>query len=269
MKYSRHEDYHPEMITLSERALLSIWPSLADYHRDLVLVGGLVTHYICVSQADILPAVTMDVDLGITLAASPLRYEAISARLAELGFKREDRRFVKRIGGIPIPLDFLMEAVDEPNAGAQDQLAAAVFPGIERALLINRECAISGPDFSGTEQRCNIRVCEAGPYLVLKLNAFASRQLPKDAFDIHRAVLHYDRGPRAAAALFAAEQGVNSGYPQAREALAKYFSELGQEGPQHGAEFFLGKNPIGEAAQAERQRRLEEFVTLGRTLLEE
>ena len=56
-----------------------------------------------------------------------------------------------------------------------------------------------------------------GPFLALKLRAFADRQQPKDAFDILYTILHYDGGTDAAIVAFAEE--VRLGNPACPDAL--------------------------------------------------
>lgn len=64
---------------------------------------------------------------------------------------------------------------------------------------------VHGVDLHGARQNLTSRVCDAGPFLALKLRAFARRQAPKDAFDILYTLLHYDRGTNAALAGFGEE----------------------------------------------------------------
>ena len=77
---SKHETFgaYPQHSLLSaEAALLTVWPSLSRYHDDLVLIGGLAVHYL--TRTDILGlpgAVTLDVDFGISLAASGGQFRA-------------------------------------------------------------------------------------------------------------------------------------------------------------------------------------------------
>ena len=70
-KFGAFEDYPKESLLSAEAALLTAWRSLERYHDDLVLVGGLASHYLTKRDVAGLPgAVTMDVDFGISLAAS-------------------------------------------------------------------------------------------------------------------------------------------------------------------------------------------------------
>ena len=140
----------------------------------------------------------MDVDLGIALGATAGQYGSLSSHLTGLGFRCREQRFVKAVNGVDVYLDFLTEV---PGSGAGtamvDDVSTAVFRGIDRALAVTRDRLIGGEDLYGARQQCRVRVCEVGPYLALKLIAFAARQQPKDAFDIYQVGLHYDGGPPA------------------------------------------------------------------------
>ncbi len=267
MKHSCHHDYDPDITALSERVLLTAWPALSAYHDDLVLVGGLVPRYICRPRPPMLSAVTMDVNLGIALGATAGQYGSLSSHLTGLGFKREEQRFVKTVNDVNIYLDFLTEVPGKTTGTVMvDDVPTGVFRGIDRALTLNRECVISGVDLYGANQLCRVRVCEAGPYLILKLIAFAGRMQPKDVFDLYQIALHFDGGPEAVIAAFAAERDVNSGFAVARATLAEHFTHRDASGPLRGAAFIAGENPAAAAVDEHRRIR-EELVSFGQLLL--
>ncbi len=270
MKHPRHDDYAPGLTALSEQVLVTVWPALADYHDDLVLVGGLVPRYLCRPPPPLLPAVTMDVDLGISLGASVGQYGSLASHLSGLGFKKINERFVKRVNDrVDIHLDFLTEVPGQTSGTVMvDDVPTSVFRGIDRALAVNRLCEISATDVYGAPLRCRVRVCEAGPFLVLKLIAFAQRRQPKDAFDLHQFALHYDRGPSAAIAAFAAESEANSGFALARATLAEHFTADTASGPLRGAAFVFGENSNTHSTADEHLRFRQELVNFGQALLE-
>ena len=86
-KYPHHHAYPDGSTDLAVAALLTVWSSLADYQEDLVLVGGLVPKFLCAHPPEALPAVTMDVDLGIALGATGGQYGTISSHLQGLGLQ--------------------------------------------------------------------------------------------------------------------------------------------------------------------------------------
>ena len=265
-KFGTFEDYPKESLPAAEAALLTAWRSLDRFHDDLVLVGGLAVHYLAKREVAGLPgAVTMDVDFGISLAASGGQYGTIKSDLAGLDFKSEGHRLVRRFGNLNLYLDFLTE--DPPSVtGARmvDDVVASVIPGVNRALACRRMVAVKGRDLYGAEHECQVAVADIGPLLVLKLNAFGGptgRRLPKDAYDVLLLVTGFVDGPEAAVAGFRAEaKAENTGYAFALTTLQKDFSEPDQDGPVRAAEFHPGK-------VADRDRIRQAVVTAGRILL--
>ena len=212
MKYENYRGYDPVRVALAESAFLTVWAGLGSWHQELVLVGGLVPKYLCgdpTVHRDLPRPATLDVDLGIALATESGQYGSILWDLRAQGFERNPNhssRFEKRIGDFIVPVDFLVEKPPwTSGTAAVDEIIADIMPGVDRALATARRCVITGTDLHGAEQRLNARVCEAGPFLALKLRAFYHRQQPKDAFDILYTALHYDGGTDAAVAAFGEE----------------------------------------------------------------
>ena len=266
-KFGTFTDYPKESLQSAEAALLTAWRSLDRYHNDLVLVGGLAVHYLTKRDAagKSSGAVTMDVDFGISLAASGDQYGTIKSDLAGLDFKLEGNRLVRKFGNLNLYLDFLTE--DPPSlTGTRivDDVVASVIPGVNRALACHRIVPVIGQDLYGAEQKCNVTVADIGPMLVLKLNAFGGptgRRLPKDAYDVLLAVTRFVDGAEAAVAAFRAEAKTkNTGYEFALKALQRDFSEADQDGPVRAAEFYPGNTE-------DRRRVRESVVTVGKMLL--
>ncbi|MBM3853813.1 MAG: hypothetical protein FJ399_11760 [Verrucomicrobia bacterium] len=265
-KFGTFGEYPKDSLAAAEKALLTAWRSLARYHDDLVLVGGLAVHYLTKPTAADLPgAVTMDVDFGISLAASGDQYGTIKSDLAGLGFKSDSNRLVRTDGGLNLYLDFLTE--DPPSlTGARlvDDVVASVIPGVNRALSCRRMVKVKGLDLYGVEQECIVAVADSGPLLVLKLNAFGGptgRRLPKDAYDVLLAVTGFVDGPAAAVAAFRFEaKADNTGFDSAVKSLQSSFIDPGQDGPIRAAEFCPGN-------AGHRDRVREDVATVGRMLL--
>lgn len=265
-KFGTFGDYPKESLLSAEAALLTAWCSLDRYHNDLVLVGGLAVHYLTKRDVAGLPgAVTMDVDFGISLAASGEKYGTIKSDLAGLDFKSDGNRLVRKFGNMNLYLDFLTE--DPPaltGARAVDDVIANVIPGVNRALSCRRMVNVKGLDLYGAKQECNVAVADIGPLLVLKLNAFGGptgRRLPKDAYDMLLAVTGFVDGPVAAVTAFQAEaKAGNTGYEFAVKSLQRDFIDTRQDGPIRAAEFHPGN-------ASNRDRIREDVVTVGRLLL--
>ncbi|MEN3942527.1 hypothetical protein WJU23_14605 [Prosthecobacter sp. SYSU 5D2] len=270
-KHDTFADYPARGLAAAEAALLTVWPTLARYHDDLVLVGGLAIHCLTRQEKNGWPgAVTMDIDFGISLATDGGQYGTLQADLNGLGFKPDKlqaNRIVRQVDGMALYIDFLTEA---PSAitGTRivDDVVASVFPGINRALASRQMVKLAGRDIYGGLQNCEIAVAGIGPLLVLKLNAFGGptgRRHPKDAYDILLAVTSYTAGPRAAVQAFRDEAFKNNqGFATAKEALKRDFSSPHADGPVRAAAFLNGSTD-------ERQRIREELVTAAKFMLEE
>ena len=263
MKYETYSEYDPYRVSLAESAFLTVWASLGAWHNELVLVGGLVPKYLCgdLTQRRSLPRpATLDVDLGIALAADTGLYGNLHWELAGQGFipnEKHAARFEKRIGDVIVPIDFLVEKPPLTTGTVQvADITAGILPGVDRALTACREVGINGIDLHGAEQTVTARVCEIGPFLAFKLRAFGSRQQPKDAFDILYTLRHYDEGTAAAVAAFADEVRLgNPACPDALRTLREHFGSETAPGPVKASHFVLGQMTSGESEDT-RFRRL-------------
>ena len=248
MKYETYSDYDPRHTGLAESAFLTVWAGLGRWREDLVLIGGLVPKYLCgdlTVQRNLPRPATLDVDLGIALAADAGQYGNLLWDLAAQGFtpnKKTPARYEKVINDFKVPLDFLVENAPATTGTVQVMdITAGIMPGVDRALATARTMTISGVDLHGAEQKLSARICEVGPFRALKLRAFYSRQQPKDAFDILYTILHYDGGTDAAIAAFAEEVRLgNPACPDALQTLSKHFPDENAPGPVKASHFVLG-----------------------------
>src|SRR5204863_9268111 len=121
-------------------------------------------------------------------------------------FKLEKGRYVQQFENTPVFIDFLTEHPTRTSGTVGvDDVPAGIFPGVTRALATRHEILIEGRDLFGAPQKAPIPVSGIGPLLVLKLNAFAGRQHPKDAYDVLLCVSRYSGGPESAIAAFQSE----------------------------------------------------------------
>jgi hypothetical protein len=179
-------------------------------------------------------------------------------------------RFVKTVGDFTVPVDFLTEQPPATKGTALvDDVPANILPGINRALASARNVVVKGVDLQGAHQELTVRVCEVGPFLAMKLRAFAWRQAPKDAFDILYTLLHYDRSTNAAVTAFGEE--VRAGNPACTDAVAclnQHFRDEQSSAPVRAATFVLGQLVAGESADIRMQRMQiqQDMVDAGRLL---
>ena len=266
-----YEDYSAEDTARSESALLTVWAVLHDFVEDLVLVGGLVPRYICRPPAGALQPVTMDVDLGVSLAMSSGMYDTTKTRLEKAGFEWVDKRFVKTIGKVDLFLDFLTDKPDEdaPDSAMVDDIPVGAVFGVNRALELYREVEVSGKDLYGADVTERVKVCEVGPFICLKLQAYHNRAQSKDVFDFVRAVRDYDNGTDAAVAAFRAESGRNLAFDCAVHTLKERFGGASSKGPVQYADFCAGSLMTDSAADTEylQHQYSNEAVDAARALL--
>ncbi|HEY8903502.1 MAG TPA: hypothetical protein VIM48_07330 [Chthoniobacterales bacterium] len=262
MKYETYGEYDPYRTGLAESALLTVWAGLGNWRDELVLVGGLVPKYLCGNHGETraLPRpATLDVDLGIALAADGGQYGTLQWDLSAQGFRQnpdEPSRYVKVIEDVPVPVDFLVEVPPRAMGSARvSDVTASIMPGVDRALATARSMKIAGIDLHGAEQCHEIRICEVGPFLALKLRAFSHRQQPKDAFDILYTVLHYDGGVGGAVNAFAEEiRAKNPACQDALHSLKEHFSHESAPGPMKASHFVLGSAAADESEDSKFRR---------------
>lgn len=271
-KFANFAEYPKRSLAGAEAALLTAWACLSRYHDSLVLVGGLAVRYLIKPGVSLLPGpVTMDVDLGVTLAAEGGQYGTIADDLTGQGFTPDKRgRYVRQFEAVPVYIDFLTEHPTATSGTVSvDGVPAGVFPGVDRALASRQKVTISGTDLFGVDQRLDVLVSGIGPLMVLKLNAFDDRQQPKDAYDILLGVTRYVDGPDVAIEAFHAEaRASNRGFARATAALGKHFHEIDQSGPVRCAAFALEGQRAMDDFQPRQRQILEQMVTVGRALLE-
>jgi hypothetical protein len=273
MKFASYAEYDPKGIALSIPALLTVWARIQRFSDDLVVVGGLVPNFICrhPGAATRLPRpATLDVDIGIALGASSGQYGSLSADLLGQGFRPSkdfESRFERVVGRYTVYLDFLVERPPgSKGVVVVDDVPANILPGIDRALATARSQVVNGRDLFGADQSLLVRICEVGPFLVLKLRAFASRQAPKDAIDLLYTLLHYDGGIEAAVAAFRAEGAAgNPAFPEAAACLRQHFGNEDAAAPVRAAHFVHGPVTGRETSDIRllRQQIQQDVVSMG------
>jgi len=173
-KFGHYREYPDRGLAKAKAALLTVWPTLARYHDDLVLVGGLAVDCLTRAQPGGYPvAVTIDADLGIALGAGGDVYGTIATDLAGLGFHRDREnamRYCRNVEGVNIYLDFLTEKPGG-DSGSQmvDDVIASVIPGINRALETRQRITVSGSDLYGAERTITVNVAGVGPLIARKV----------------------------------------------------------------------------------------------------
>jgi len=278
MKHDTFQKYSQIEMDRAVSGLLTAWGSLARFHEDIVLVGGLAIRLLTNPPEDGQPGpVTLDVDFGVCLGTSGGMYGSIRETLEAHGFDwdYERKRFLRDFDGAPLYIDLL---TDDGKAATgtvivDDGLPVGIVPGINRALRETKMVEMRGKSLVGTESTQTIRVAEVGPMLALKLNAFGGpvgRKAPKDAHDILYLAMNYKDGgvEQAIAAFHEEKRSDNSAIPFAIGALNAYFLDENSEGPLACAAFRLNNQHLAPTLESESMQIRQQCVTLARALLE-
>ena len=149
-----------------------------------------------------------------------------------------------------------------------DDVVASTVPGLDRALSFHRVVNVSGRDLNGADVTEHVNVCEVGPFICLKLQAYAGRAKGKDVFDFVRAVRDYDGGSATARDLFHAERDLNPAYATATRMLTDRFTGPESKGPVDYAEFCAGtESPTPGNDAFFRQQRANDALDAARFIL--
>ena len=276
VKFETYDKYLAADTDLPPRALLTTWDALADFHDDLVLVGGLAVRYLTKPAVAGQPGpVTLDVDFAVSLAVDGGLGPTIKQVLREQEFRWEakERRFTRELPGLRLHLDLLTDdgKSDKGTVIVDDGLSVSVLPGIDRALACVRLVPVTGTDLNGQMRTTRIKVAEVGPMLALKLNAFGGpegRRAGKDAHDILHLVTRYLDGTAAAVAGFHTEKAAgNRAMRHALTCLAQDFATIDTAGPVACANFRM---PGWQSRRDDRDTALalrQQCVTLAQALL--
>lgn len=276
MKFERYDKYLTTDTSLPPRALLTAWEALADFHNDLVLVGGLAVR--CLTKPPLAGQpgpVTLDVDFAISLAVDSGMGPTIKQALREQEFRwiADDKRFTREFPGLRLHVDLLTDDGKSDNGTrmVDDGLPVGVMPGIDRALACGRLVPVSGLNLDGQSRTIKIKVAEVGPMLALKLNAFggpAGRRAGKDAHDILDLATRYLDGLEAAVAGFNAEKAAgNRAMRHALACLRRDFADVDALGPVACATFRISGWPESSANEEAALALRQECVTLAQALL--
>lgn len=139
------------------------------------------------------------------------------------------------------------------------------FLGIDRALASREAMSVSGRDVYGVQQTQSIPVASVGSLLVLKLNAFAGRRHPKDAYDF--LVLAMADPVLARAALRREAEARNPGAANAWSCLNADFRAPDAAGPRRALAFRDGEAALSHLGDAHRET-LQLMASLGHFLLD-
>lgn len=255
-KPKRASEYKSEQVAMVRAMCLYVATKLGDMMDDLLVVGGLVPSLIIDQEhlgEDVNPHVgTMDLDVGLQVALlNEGRYRQLAERLRDAGFEMDvndagsptrQRWAIRNVEGVTI--DFLIQPTLEGDKGGrlrdlEPDFAAIIAPGLRCAFRDRKHVTLKGETLFGEKATRNIRVCDAGAYVVLKALAFDSRGENKDAYDLYYVVRNYGAGPAdVASKLHPLLDDTDAQHALA--ILKRDFSELDAVGPMRVAAFVTG-----------------------------
>lgn len=248
--------YPPDQVARVKATCLYLATKLGDIMEELVVIGGLVPS-ILIDQEDLpetaSPHVgTLDLDLGLAFAlVGEQRYQEVADRLAHAGFKADTNEEGKttrqrwKISEPPVTVDFLIEPANtEAKPGSLFPLtkdwAAIIAPGLHLAFRDSRIINLTGLTIADEKASRNIRVCDAGAYVVLKALAFGIRSENKDAYDLFYLLRNYGSGVSDVTALLRPLLD-DEAARKALDNLHSDFTDIEAIGPRRVAEFLYGK----------------------------
>ena len=268
--------YRPEETTRVRAACLTLATTLGDLLDEIVVVGGLAPVLWGEArklQPDALaPVGTVDVDVGIAVSLlEQERYREIAERLLRSGFVPDTneegnptpQRWIFGTGGPTV--DFLIEptsATEVPgrikHLDEAHKFGALLAVGIDLALLLHTEIRLEQATLEGELASRVIRVCDAGPFVVLKALAFRGRGERKDAYDIFYTLRNYGSGPEEVADQLRPHRG-RSEVVNALGFLREDFATTRHLGPMRVAAF-LGEEP-GDDIRADAVGFVQRFLS--------
>ncbi len=248
--------YPPDQVARVKATCLYLATKLGDIMEELVVIGGLVPSLL-IDQENLPETVsqhvgTLDLDLGLAFAlVGEQRYQEIAERLAHAGFKADTNdegqttRQRWKISDPPVTVDFLIEPADSKSKPGSlfpltKDWAAIIAPGLHLAFRNSRIINLTGLTIVGEKASRDIRVCDAGAYVVLKALAFGIRGENKDAYDLFYLLRNYGSGVSDVTALLRPllDDDVAK---KALDNLRTDFTDIEAIGPRRVAEFLYGK----------------------------
>jgi hypothetical protein len=244
-------DYDSRAVEAARRVLIELMRVLGEYDEEIAVVGGWVPPLLMPGAGHI---GSTDVDLALDHEAlQEPRYATLRALLERSGYYADEEQnyvFYRDVtlddGAEPDPVvvEVDLVAAEYGLAGGRRQsqpvqdLRARKARGAD--LLFDRglaeEVPVEGPLPSGATLRTRVRVAGPVPFLVMKANAIARRDKPKDAYDVWFLLSNHKAGLEGLAAAVA-EHADHGLVQEALGHLADAFASVDHVGPRAVAEF--------------------------------
>lgn len=251
MKQYAATDYDSRAVEAARRVLLELTRVLGEYDEEIAVVGGWVPPLLMPEAGHI---GSTDVDLALDHEAlQEPGYATLRALLERSGYYADEEqnyvfyRDVTLGDGLepdPVVVEVDLVAAEYGLAGKKRQsqpvqdLRARKARGAD--LIFNRRLAeevpVEGPLPNGAMLLTRIRVAGPVPFLVMKANAIAGRDKPKDAYDVWFLLSNHPAGLGGLAAAVA-EHADHGLVREALGHLADAFASVDHVGPRAVADF--------------------------------
>lgn len=270
----QREDYSDRQVKAAHRVLVDLGQVLASFEDCLVVVGGWVPDLL-MEKAEEAHVGSIDVDLA--LDAQKLaegRYaELLNTLLNTRRYKQAEEPFklyadVDLEDGEPsvrVDVDFL-KSPDARTKKNKPKFTKNFRPldasGCSAAFENPELVVITGKMIKGKTNRVQFLVASIADFLIMKAYALASRDKPKDAYDICFCLDNYPGGRNKLAANWKKRAGKKD-VIKAIAILKEKFAAVDSYGPGQVVEFYNSANAEEQARQSRRAYELvQEFLKL-------
>jgi predicted nucleotidyltransferase len=241
-------NFDGNIVEASRMVLLEVVSLLADYGRDVVVVGGTAPEFLMPNASDRYIG-TSDVDLAMRPERLDIpSFMKMKRLLSEHGYQWLPDRFAFArevvVGGqaITVKVDILTsnskEGQLDPQTGKPFLVWGFKAPGCELALDAADTVVIDGRLPDGNRSSATIQVAGIVAFLVMKANALCTRERSKykDAWDIDYCLGHYPGGIDEIARQFR-RRIENPVVVDGLRKLRRKFASPADEGPRFVADF--------------------------------
>jgi hypothetical protein len=271
----RHQDdYGKRQIEAAHRALVDVGQVLASFHDCLVLVGGWVPNLLIPhAKEEHVGSIDVDLALDAKKLVSGRYAEMLKLLLDSRRYKQGDKPFqlVTQVDlgdgerPVQVEIEFLT-----PKEAKLKRNKPKLLPGFRvlqaegcaAAFHAPKQIEVSGRTVSGAKNKVRISVASLPDFLIMKSLALASRDKPKDAYDLCYCLDNCPGGIKHLADEWKRRVG-DKNLVKAIMLLHEKFDSVDAYGPMQLMEFHNSANREERDAQARRAYELvQRFLSL-------
>jgi predicted nucleotidyltransferase len=269
----QREDYSGRQIEAAHRVLVDLGQVLASFEDCLVVVGGWVPDLLMKTEEAHVGSIDVDLALDAQKLADGRYAELLKTLLNTRRYKQAEEPFrlyadVDLEDGEPsvrVDVDFL-KSPDARTKKNKPQFTKNFRPldasGCSAAFENPELVLIAGKMIKGKTNQVQFLVASIADFLIMKAYALASRDKPKDAYDICFCLDNYPGGRNKLAANWKKRAGQKD-VIKATAILKEKFAAIDSYGPSQVVEFYNSPSAEEQARQARRAHELvQEFLKL-------